>query len=206
MGTAQRLVYIKLPAEDRAVYGEEMVGRLVKSMYGTQDASHLWQLDYVELLCNPEGPGGFERGRHNAALFLNKLLDVRMAVHGDDFMVLGDDEGLEHADELLRSRYPTKNMGTLGFADTDDSKLQLLNRILKVGRDSRGEFIDLEPDPRHAQMIVADSGCNDHTKSVGTPREKIKDELVKEGLKTRKLVGEECTRYRSACMRLSYLA
>ena len=40
-GTAQRLVYIELPAEDRQKYGEEKVGRLVKSMCGTQDASHI---------------------------------------------------------------------------------------------------------------------------------------------------------------------
>ena len=40
-GTAQRLIYIKLPAEDREKFGEDKVGRLVKSMYGTQDASHI---------------------------------------------------------------------------------------------------------------------------------------------------------------------
>ena len=49
-GTAQRLIYIKLPAEDRQKYGEGKVGRLVESMCGTQDASHIWQLDYVNLI------------------------------------------------------------------------------------------------------------------------------------------------------------
>ena len=44
-GTAQRLIDIERPAEDRQKYGEDKVGRLVKSMYGTQDASHIWQLD-----------------------------------------------------------------------------------------------------------------------------------------------------------------
>ena len=44
-GTAQRLIYIKLPAEDRQKYGEDQVRRLVKSMYGTQNASHIWQLE-----------------------------------------------------------------------------------------------------------------------------------------------------------------
>ena len=54
-GTAQRLIYIKLPAEDRQKYGEDKVGRLIKSMYGTQDASHIWQLDYVNLICGELG-------------------------------------------------------------------------------------------------------------------------------------------------------
>ena len=44
-GTAQSLIYIRLPAEDRHRYGEDKVGRLVKSMYGTHDASHIRQLD-----------------------------------------------------------------------------------------------------------------------------------------------------------------
>ena len=54
-GTAQRLIYIKLPAEDRQKHGEDKVGRLIKSMYGTQDASHIWQLDYVNLICGESG-------------------------------------------------------------------------------------------------------------------------------------------------------
>ena len=34
-------IYIKLPSEDRKKYDEDEVGRLVKSMCGTQDASHI---------------------------------------------------------------------------------------------------------------------------------------------------------------------
>ena len=63
--TAQRLIYIRLPAEDRQKYGEDKVGRLIKSMHGTQDASQIWQFDPVNLL------GGFRRGNHSAALFHN---------------------------------------------------------------------------------------------------------------------------------------
>ena len=50
-GTAQRLIYIRLPAEDRLTRGEDKVGRLFKRMYGTRDASHIWQLDYENLIC-----------------------------------------------------------------------------------------------------------------------------------------------------------
>jgi ribonuclease HI len=205
MGKAQRLIYIKLPAEDVQKHGKGKLGRLVKSMYGTQDASHLWQLDYVELCCESE-LGGFMRGKHNAALFWNHEVDIRMAVHGDDFIVVSDDKGLEHTDRMLKSRYPVKVMGTLGFDESDDDHLQLLNRILRRGRDDRGEFIDLEPDPRHAKLITSEVGFNEKSKAVTTPREKMKDELVVQGSKSKKLIGAEATRYRSACMRLSYLA
>ena len=39
--TAYRLKNISLPAEDRQKCGEDKVGRLIKNMYGTQDASHI---------------------------------------------------------------------------------------------------------------------------------------------------------------------
>ena len=78
-GTAKGFIFIRFPAEDRPKCGEDKVGRLVKSMYGTQDASHIWQLDYVHLICGEFG--GFRRGKHIAALFHNPNQDVRMAVH-----------------------------------------------------------------------------------------------------------------------------
>ena len=37
-GTPQRLIFSDFPAEDRQRYGEDKVGRLIKRMYGTQDA------------------------------------------------------------------------------------------------------------------------------------------------------------------------
>ncbi|CAK0895671.1 unnamed protein product, partial [Prorocentrum cordatum] len=199
-----RLVYVELPAEDRPRYGEKMLGRLVKSMYGTQDASHLWQLDYVDLC--PSSEGGFKRGKHNAALFFNPAGDIRMAVHGGDFVVLSDVDGLEHVDRLLSPKYPSKMMGTLGFDEGDYESLQLLNRIVRRGKDTRGEYIEIEPDPRHAKMILAETGCTEATKSVSTPREKLKDTTILEGIKGKKLIASETTRYRSVCMRLSYLA
>ena len=126
-GTAQRFIYIKLPAEDRQKYGENNVGRLTKSMYGTQDASHIWQLHYVNLICGELG--GFRRGKHSAALFHNPNQDVRMAVHGDDFVCLSDDHGLKHIDSFLKSKHTAKNMGTFGFEVSDVRRLLLLNRM-----------------------------------------------------------------------------
>ena len=80
-------------------------------MYGTQDASHIWQLDYMNLVCGELG--AFRRGKHSAAWFHNPNQDERLAVHGDDFVCLSDDDGLEHIDNLLKSEYTAKDMGTL---------------------------------------------------------------------------------------------
>ena len=126
-------MYIKLPAEDRQKHGEDKVGRLVKSMYGTQGASHICQLDHVNLIC--ADLGGCRRGTHSAALFHNPNQYVIMAVHGDDFVCLSDDDGLKHIDSLVKSKYTAKDMGTHGFEDSDMKSLLLLNRVFRVGVD-----------------------------------------------------------------------
>ena len=113
-------------------------------MYGNQDASHIWQLDYVNQVCGELG--GFRRGKHSAALFHNPNQDVRMAVHGDDFVCLSDDDGLKHIDSLLKSKYTAKDMGTLGFEDSDLKSLLLLNRVFRVVTDQTVQYLDTEVD------------------------------------------------------------
>ena len=82
----------------------------------------------------------------------------------------------------------------------------LWNRELRIGVDQTGQYLDIEPDLRHAPLIISESGCNTKTKAVSTPREKLKDKLVLDGRRSPILKKDEATRYRSACMRLSYLA
>ena len=146
--------------------------------------------------------GRLPKSKHSAALFHNP----RMAVHGDDFVCLSDDDGLKHIDSLLKSNYPAKDMGTLGFEDSDVKSLLLLNRVFRVGVDQTGQYLDIEPDLRHAPHIISESGCNSSTEAVNTTREKLQDKQVLDGRRTPIPQKEEATRYRSACMRLSYLA
>ena len=94
-----------------------------------------------------------------------------MAVHGDDFVCLSDDDGLKHIDSLLKSKYTAKDMGTLGFGDSDVKSLLLLNGVFRVGVDQTGQHQDIEPDLRHAPHIISESGCHTNTKAVSTPPE-----------------------------------
>ena len=178
------------------------VGRLVQSVYGTQDASHIWQLDYVNLICGELG--GFRRGKHSAALLHNPEQDVRMAVHGDDFVCLSDDDGLKHIDSPLKSKNTAKEMGTLGLEDSDVKTLLLLNRVCRVGPDQTGQYLDIEPDLRHAPLITSESRSSSNTKTVSTPREKLQGKWVLDGRRSQILNREDATRYRPACMRLSH--
>ena len=70
---------------------------------------------FPHLICGESG--SFRRRKHSAALFQNPNQDVRITVHGDDFLCLSDDGGLAHIDGLLKSKYTAKDMGTLGFED-----------------------------------------------------------------------------------------
>ena len=102
-------------------------------------------------------------------LFHNTNQDVRMAVHGDDFVCLSDDDGLKHIDNLLTSEYTAKDMGTLGFRDSDVKSLLLLNRVFRVGTDQTGQYLDIEPNLKHAPLIIRESGCNSNTITVSSP-------------------------------------
>ena len=94
-------------------------------------------------------------------------------------------------------------MGTLGFGDSDVKSLLLLNRVFRVGVHQTGRHQDGEHDLRHAPLIVSDSGCNMNTKAVSTPRET----RTQIGVRWSPILEKnEATRYRSACVRLSYLA
>ena len=105
-----------------------------------------------------------------------------------------------------QTKYTAKDMGTLGFEDSDVKSFLLLNRVLRVGVDRTGQYLDNEPDLRHAPLIISESGCNTNTKAVSTPREKLQDKLVLDGRRSPILKKYEATRYKSACMKLSYLA
>ena len=154
----------------RSSESEDKVDRLVKSMYGTQDASHIWQLDYVSLIC--EELGGFRRGRHSAAFFHVLNEDVRMEVHGDDFVCLSDDDGLKHIDNLLKSNCTAKDMGTLGFGHLGVKSFLLMNCEFSVGTDQTGQHLDIELDLRHAPLIISEIRMQcEHRNTEYTTRE-----------------------------------
>ena len=191
--------------EDRQKYGEDKVGRLIKSMYGTQDASHIWQLDYVSLICGELG--GFRRGKPQCSIVPQSESNCENGrCHGHDFVCLSDDDGLKHTDSLLKSKYTAKDTGTLGVEDSDVKSLLLLNRVFRVRGDQTGQYLDIEPDLRHAPLIISESGCNTNTKALCAPREKLQDKLVLDGRRSPILKKDEATRCRSVCMRLSFLA
>ena len=69
---------------------EHRVGRLKLSLYGTRDAAQNWAAAYTKYLLSR----GFEQDRASRCNFQHKSRDIRLTVHGDDFLVVADAEQL----------------------------------------------------------------------------------------------------------------
>ena len=88
-GRPARSLYIKLPKE--LGFGNETVGKLERSCYGTRDAGSIWEAFYVDALTS----AGFIQGRSSPCCFWHPLWEVSVIVHGDDFTALGTDASLD---------------------------------------------------------------------------------------------------------------
>lgn len=191
-GRAQRKVYVTLPPGDEQ---EGYCAILLKTMYGTQDASHVWQQDYTDHLKTAK----FEQGKAWTSTFYHPEKDIKLLVHGDDFLVLSDKEGQDYMREVLGKKYEYRCDGTIG--ENSGDHLTILNRIVTY----KDGTVTYEADPRHAEMIIRQLNLQ-NAKGVATPSEKKKlsDVLAAVGLPP--LSPEHTTLYRSLVMRAQFLA
>ncbi|CAK0792782.1 unnamed protein product, partial [Prorocentrum cordatum] len=175
----KRTVYIKLPEEDPMSQEIGTRGLLRMALYGTRDAGQNFELTTAET--------------------------VSFFHHDDDFVLEGSRGGTESICEALKTKFIVKDRGVLGPAPTDAKEITRLNRVVRW-RDrwsQGGEAIEYEADPRHAQILRAQLGMDPRTtKSLSTPglRQKLTPEVERE------LNEHEAAEYRSARMRLGYLA
>ena len=146
---AARQVYVQLPDEDRGPDDIGKCGKLRASMYGTRDAAMNWATEYGETLKK----AGFVQGKSSPCLFFNRSLDVTIMVHGDDFVAIGNPKHLQATEDALRSKYKIKTE-TLGGCAGDKKEVKILNKIVRYTDDG----LELEADPRHAELIVREFG------------------------------------------------
>ena len=107
---AVRDVYVRLPDEDPKAKLPGVCGKLRKTMYGTLDAAQRWGEHYTQVL----ETGGFARGVASPCHFFHKDLETYILVHGDDFFIVGRQDGRKHALSLLRGAYELSKVVTLG--------------------------------------------------------------------------------------------
>ena len=80
-------MWVELPEEDYDEQDrvEDRVGLLNRSLYGTRDAAQNWGYEMAGSLQEL----GMTQGRACRCLFVNKVLGMRGALHGDDLVVTG---------------------------------------------------------------------------------------------------------------------
>ena len=94
---------------------------------------------------------GFESGVSNPALLHCEKQDALMVVHGDDFITLGDSEALSEVERAMNDHYTIKVRAVLGAGCDDAKEVRILNRYVRWNSDCRKNWIEYEPDPRHAE-------------------------------------------------------
>ena len=66
----------------------------------------IWQQHCTQLLVK----AGYIRGKSNGSVFYHPTVEVRVLVHGDDFMALGDADALKEVDALLSLSQQTQSL------------------------------------------------------------------------------------------------
>ena len=97
---ATRLLFIRIPREDREASDESKVAQLLLSLYGIRDAAMNWTAAYTNFALSM----GFEKGKGCLYNFCNKR-NIAMTVHGDDFTSTGNTRNLKWLKAHFESKF-----------------------------------------------------------------------------------------------------
>ncbi len=191
---ATRLVCVELPEE--ALVGsetnEEWVAMLEKSLYGTRDAALNFQREVKKTL----EAIGFRVGRYNASTYYHPKKQLRMMVHGDDFVTVGKVEEVQWLRQKLEERFELK---TTVVGKEEEPEGRILNRIVRCTE----KGWEYEADQRHAEFLIKALNLQE-ANPLSTPQEEEKP--WKQTEEAQKLDSEKATEYRSLGARANYLA
>ena len=185
-------VYVELPAE-RAQPGK--CGKLRRCLYGQRGAAAAFQKHVEDRMRKWD----FVNSRGCACLFTHRLRDLRVVVHGDDFVSLGCDADLDWFEAAVKSEYTCKVKGRLGPGRGDLKSARLLNRVISWEADG----LTLEADQRHAEIIVRDLGL-DKCKGSVVPGTKEANDVIIEG--DEELDSAGAKQFRGLAARANFLA
>eukprot|EP00435_Cladocopium_sp_Y103_P033093 s1902_g8.t1 len=204
LGKAARDIFVELPEEDKVHPEDEgpMMGKLLRSMYGTQDASQIFQKDYQSWLK--------DKGASFSALCpaVFKMKGMIGLVHGDDFLVVGTMTELTEFDKVLNAKYTARWESLLGKDNGEKQEMFFLNRLVKYfpdGADGK-ERLEIEADARHVDLLVRDFGFDEKTKGCDVPEDKPTTLDFIETERQPSLGGQMPSQFRSMVMRLAYLS
>jgi len=184
--------FVEICEEDFEDGDEDKCGELLVSMYGTRPAASNWHTHYSGILLKL----GFKKGSSNSCIFWHPGKDIKVMVHGDDFVSVGIDSSLKWMSSELEKQFEVSTQ-IVGPERDDQKQVKVLNRIIKF----TDEGIVYEPDPRHAELIVKELGL-DFANPVVTPGCDEKNDSTKS--RTLDDIGKK--RYQSIVARGNFLA
>ena len=199
--------FVELPDDEKERLARENghdlehVGLQRKCMHDTVDASGQWQAHYSLIL---KKNTSFVQRLRNPSLFVCVERDVRLLVHGEDFMV----EMPTHEEKWLEGVLFSKNDGKCTekchLDGSTAMEASFLHRVLR--RDPTSGRAELEAVTRHVAMALRDLGLEKATPVV-TPvaRRPKAEELLPPGV-AKLLNAGNTTLYRSVASGVNYLS
>ncbi|MDA8582757.1 reverse transcriptase domain-containing protein [bacterium] len=189
-----REVAIELPPEARGEGDGDMVGLLLKSLYGTRDAAANFQKEVRRFMVSH----GFTAGQYSPCTYFHRTRGIKVLVHGDDFVSCGHRASLAWFKGKLDDRFEIKTK-VIGRGKDEVAETRILNRVVRM-TSSGWEY---EPDQRHVDLIVQALGLEKAKGCVSPgeelrPWEKEEDEEILDAFRQRE--------YRSIVARANYLA
>ena len=181
---ARREVYVQIPWEDQGPGDHDKCARLKKSLYGTRDAAANWVDEYTRVLVDEMK---FVKGASSPCSFHHPVKNIKIVVHGDDFVSEAPKKELLWLDSELKKFFELKTE-ILGPEKDETRELRILNRVLRW----ESEGITWEADQRHAEIIIQQLGL-EGSKPLSSPgcKEDTRRDKLAEKRRMRKI--EEST-------------
>jgi hypothetical protein len=192
----QRELFTTLPDEHPASGDPLQCGLLRMNLYGAKDAGK----NFENLVCDISVDFGGSRGLANPCVFRHSEKDLSWLHYGDDFMISGKRKFAYEFVTHLKIRLIVKVRGVFGPRASDTPSITMLHRQLCYDRSK--DIFTISADPKHVRLLRAVLGFNDKTRGVVTPGLKIP--VTPEN--SRLLDSNDTVDFRSACMRLGFLA
>ena len=180
---------VRRPASRASEVGK--CARLLFTLYGLRTAPSSWEKEYTM------EEAGFVTGLATACAFFHKEKNIRVVVHGDDFVIEGAECDLRWVEATLREKYIVMMRAMLGPERTDDKVADILNGVVEW----KDEELWYEADPRHVEKMLNDMELGECKESVvpSTKTTAQEDDNVE-------LHVESAKRYRSVVARGNFLA
>ena len=190
-GHIKRKVYIELPPQDPKFGDGNLVGRLIKSMYGTRDAPQIWQ----EVVNETMTALGFEASKLQPSLYFHRDRKMIVVVHVDDFLCIGGESDLEWLYQKVSENFEVSRKI---IGEGHDAEGSYLNRIIRWS----GHGYEMEGDPKHAAKLSREWGM-DQCAGVDTPLTKDMEVKISEGAE---IQANDVTKVRRAIALVNYMA